>query len=99
MRYAVTSGVLAANSILNGSDYDAAIKKRLLPLIKISATNRMLLDRVGDKGFKRIANYWMKHQRKNSGDGLLFMEQIYRPGIIRRLLWPFTKRILFVNDL
>ena len=94
MRYAVTSGVLAANSILNGSDYDAAIKKRLLPLIKISATNRMLLDRVGDKGFKRIANYWMKHQRKNSGDGLLFMEQIYRPGIIRRLLWPFTKRIL-----
>ena len=54
----------------------------------------MLLDRVGDKGFKRIANYWMKHQRKNGGDGLLFMERIYQPGIIRRLLWPFTKIIL-----
>tara|TARA_B100000902_G_scaffold16583_1_gene19901 strand:- start:3422 stop:4672 length:1251 start_codon:yes stop_codon:yes gene_type:complete len=94
MRYAITSGVMAANSILSGSDYDAEIKKKLLPLIKLSATNRMLLDRIGDRGFKWLANYWMKHQRKNGGNGLLFMEQIYRPGIIRRVLWPFTNRIL-----
>ena len=93
MRYAVTSGVMAANAILDGTDYDSKIKKNLLPLIKISATNRMLLDRVGDKGFKRIAKYWMKHQRKK-GDGLLFIERIYQPGLLRRMLWPFTNRIL-----
>ena len=94
MRYAVTSGVLAANSILSGSNYDSEIKEKLLPLIKLSATNRMLLDRVGDRGFKRLANYWMKHQKKNNGDGLVFMERIYRLGLIRRLLWPLTNRIL-----
>ena len=94
MRYAVTSGVMAANSILSGSNYDAEIKEKLLPLIKLSATNRMLLDRVGDRGFKRLANYWMRHQKKNNGDGLVFMERIYRLGLIRRLLWPLTNRIL-----
>ncbi|MBA46416.1 MAG: hypothetical protein CMB31_07515 [Euryarchaeota archaeon] len=94
MRYAVTSGVMAANSILSGSNYDSEIKKKLLPLIKLSATNRMLLDRVGDRGFKRLANYWMRHQKKNNGDGLVFMERIYRLGLIRRLLWPLTNRIL-----
>jgi len=94
MRYAVTSGVMAANSILKGTDYDATIRKSLLPLIKLSATNRMLLDRVGDRGFKRLANLWMRHQRKNGGDGLLFMERIYQPDLIRRFLWFFTNRIL-----
>ena len=94
MRYAVTSGVMAANSILSGSNYDSEIKKKLLPLIKLSATNRMLLDRVGDRGFKRLANYWMRHQKKNNGDGLVFMERIYRLGLIRKLLWPLTNRIL-----
>ena len=35
----------------------------------------------------------MKHQRKK-GDGLLFIERIYQPGLLRRMLWPFTNRIL-----
>ena len=94
MRYAVTSGVMAANCLLNGTNYDAQIRKDLLPLIKLSATNRMLMNRVGDRGFKRIAKYWMKHQRKNGNDGLIFMEQIYQPSLIRRLLWPITNRLL-----
>ena len=94
MRYAVTSGVMAANCLLNGTNYDAQIRKDLLPLIKLSATNRMLMNRVGDRGFKRIAKYWMKHQRKNGNDGLIFMERIYQPSIIRRMLWPITNRLL-----
>ena len=52
------------------------------------------MDRVGDRGFKRIAKYWMKHQRKNGNDGLIFIEQIYQPSLIRRLLWPITNRFL-----
>ena len=31
MRYAVTSGVMAANCLLNGTNYDAQIRKELLP--------------------------------------------------------------------
>ena len=85
---------MAANCLLNGTNYDAQIRKEVLPLIKLSATNRMLMNRVGDRGFKRIAKYWMKHQRKNGDDGLLFMERIYQPSIIRRMLWPITNRFL-----
>ena len=95
MRYAITSGVYAAQTILNegGHGYDARIRSTLLPSIRISATNRMLMDRIGDRGFKRIATYWMKNQEK-TGDGLLFMERLYKPGFFRRMLWPITKRLL-----
>ena len=95
MRYAITSGVYAAQTILNGGgqEYDARIRSKLLPSIRTSATNRMLMDRIGDRGFKRIATYWMKNQEK-TGDGLLFMERLYNPGFFRRILWPVTNRLL-----
>jgi hypothetical protein len=90
MRYAITSGVLAAQSILQQCDYEVEVKKRLVPLIKISAINRFLMNRVGDRGFKIVARYWMRDQ-KRKGDGLRFMKWVYQPGIIRKSLWPIVK--------
>ena len=90
MRYAITSGVLAAKSILGEGDYESEVRKNLVPLIKISATNRFLMNRMGDNGFKMVARYWMRDQRKK-GDGLEFMRWVYTPGIFRRMLWPVTK--------
>ena len=90
MRYAITSGVLAAKSILGEGDYESEVRKNLVPLIKISATNRFLMNRIGDNGFKMVARYWMRDQRKK-GDGLEFMRWVYTPGIFRRMLWPVTK--------
>ena len=90
MRYAITSGVLAAKSILGECDYEREVRNRLLPLVKASAINRFLLNRVGDRGFKLVANYWMRDQRKK-GDGLAFMKWLYQPGILRKALWPITK--------
>ena len=90
MRYAITSGVLAAQSILEECDYEKEVKKRLVPLIKISAINRFLMNRVGDRGFKMVAKYWMRDQKKK-GDGLQFMKWVYQPGIIRKALWPIVK--------
>ena len=90
MRYAITSGVFAAKSILGECDYEREVRKRLLPLVKASAINRFLLNRVGDRGFKLVANYWMRDQRKK-GDGLAFMKWLYQPGILRRALWPITR--------
>ena len=90
MRYAITSGVLAAKSILGECDYEREVRSRLLPLVKASAINRFLLNRVGDRGFKLVANYWMRDQRKK-GDGLAFMKWLYQPGILRRALWPITR--------
>ena len=72
MRYAITSGALAAKSILGECDYESEIREKLLPLIKVSATNRFLMNRIGDRGFKMVAQHWMRDQRKK-GDGLEFM--------------------------
>ena len=66
MRYAITSGVFAAQDILGGASYEKQVRKHLLPLIKASAINRWLMNRVGDRGFKRVANYWMKDQAKKA---------------------------------
>ena len=62
MRYAITSGSLAAKSILGECDYEEEIRKQLVPLIKVSATNRFLMNRIGDRGFKKVAEYWMSDQ-------------------------------------
>ena len=90
MRYAITSGVLAGKSILGELDYEQEVRKRLLPLVKSSATNRFLMNRMGDRGFKAVARYWMRDQHR-TGDGLRFMRLIYKPGILRRMMWPFVR--------
>ena len=90
MRYAITSGVLAAQSILDQCDYEVEVRKKLVPLIKTSAINRFLMNRIGDKGFKLVARYWMRDQKKN-GDGLNFMKWVYQPGFLRKSLWPLVK--------
>jgi hypothetical protein len=48
------------------------------------------MNRVGDRGFKLVANHWMRDQRRN-GDGLNFMRWLYKPGLLRRTLWPIVK--------
>ena len=90
MRYAITSGILAAKSIMNEFDYEKEVRIRLIPLVRVSAINRFLMNRFGDRGFKLVAKYWMRHQKRR-GDGLPFMKWIYQPGIFRRALWPIVK--------
>ena len=90
MRYAITSGVLAAKAILGECEYEKEVRRRLVPLVKASAINRFLMNRVGNRGFKMVANQWMRDQ-KRKGDGLKFMQWLYKPGILRRSLWPLVR--------
>jgi len=90
MRYAITSGAFAAQDLLGGTPYEKQVRTHLVPLVKVSAINRWLMNRMGDGGFKRAARHWMKDQAKK-GDGLLFMRWLYRPGLMRRLLWPAVR--------
>tara|TARA_Y100001935_G_C16903536_1_gene312892 strand:- start:174 stop:497 length:324 start_codon:yes stop_codon:yes gene_type:complete len=48
------------------------------------------MNRVGDRGFKMVANQWMRDQ-KRKGDGLKFMQWLYKPGLARKALWPIVK--------
>ena len=90
MRYAVTSGVLAAKAVLGDCDYESEVRERLVPLVRASAINRFLMNRVGNRGFKMVANHWMRDQKKK-GDGLAFMRWMYKPGLGRRMLWPIVR--------
>jgi len=90
MRYAITSGAMAANSIMGSNDYEKQVRSRLIPLIRASAINRFLMNRIGDRGFKMVARYWMRDQARK-GDGLAFMKWVYQPGLFRRALWPIVK--------
>ena len=90
MRYAVTSGVLAAKAVLGDCDYENEVRERLVPLVRASAINRFLMNRVGNRGFKMVANHWMRDQKKK-GDGLAFMRWMYKPGLGRRMLWPVVR--------
>ncbi len=90
MRYAITSGALAAQAILGQCDYEREVFRRMVPIIRVSAINRWLMNRVGDRGFGRVARYWMRDQKKR-GDGLVFIERLYRPGLFRRALWPIVR--------
>ena len=66
------------------------MRGRLVPLVKASAINRFMMNRVGNRGFKMVANQWMRDQER-SGDGLNFMRWLYKPGVLRKALWPIVK--------
>ncbi len=93
MRYAITSGVLAAHDILGKSNYEHDVRKILLPQIKSSVANRFLLNRMGNKGFNRICKYWMKDQNKK-GDGLLFMRWVYRWDLLRKITYHLFAKFM-----
>ncbi len=59
MRYAMTSGFLVAQSIIHGANYDELCQNSFLPLLRTSASNRMIYEFLGNRGyefiFRRIA--------------------------------------------
>jgi len=98
MRYAITSGVYAAQDILGQVDYEKSVRKHLLPLVRTSAANRFLMNRVGDKSFNKIVDKWMKSQKKR-GDGLPFIAWIFRPDLLRRITWALFGKAMLKKEL
>ncbi len=94
MRYAITSGVFAAKDILGELTYDEEVRKKILPTVKTSVSNRWLMNRVGDRTFKRIAVNWYKDQKKKQ-DGLPYIANLFRPDWKRKIIYfLFGKRML-----
>ena len=89
MRMAVWSGVLAAQEILGGPTYDKQVRQHLLPYVRTSVANRWLMNRVGDRMFKRMCVNWMKDQ-KRSGNGLRWIGRLFRPTFLKRLVFRLT---------
>jgi flavin-dependent dehydrogenase len=89
LRYAMLSGHLAARALLDGrpADYDGLLSDRLGGLMKASVVNRYLYDKLGNRGYVRLAS---KIDRK--ADVRDWLRRYYGPGWVRSLLYPLARR-------
>ena len=97
MRMAVWSGHLAAQDILGNCNYETEVRKQLMPYVKTSVANRFLMNRVGDRTFKRMCKAWMKDQKKR-GDGLVWIGKLFRPSWYKSLLYTLVNPFMLKSD-
>ena len=87
MRYAIKSGELAARSLIEGVDYNRLWKSHFGKLLETSVTNRAMFELLGNRGY----GWFISHL---SGSSRL-REKLrghYQPTLIKRLLYPWSKR-------
>lgn len=88
MRYAVLSGVLAARSLIDGTDYDAAWQRDFKRPMETARLNRAIYDRLANRGYR-----WLLRVQELNGDGRKFLAWLYRSERIRRVLFAFERRM------
>ena len=89
MRYALTSGFLAAKSIAEGDDYQTLIKQRFDHMLRASVVNRFLWERMG----RRHYSYLMSKCKKVK-DPLDTLYEYFNLSTVQRLLFPLARFIL-----
>jgi flavin-dependent dehydrogenase len=85
MRYALRSGLLAALSIIAGTNYTQLWRHDLLPLLRTGVVNRFLFNAVGARG-RQIAL-----TRLSRGDAGWTLRRFYQPSVLSRLLFPAAR--------
>lgn len=86
IRTAVTSGYLAAQSIITGSDYGAEAHRLLAGKQQASMVNRYLWEKLGRGNYAFIMDRIDK-----SGDHLDFFRSFYNLNLVHRLAYPFAR--------
>ena len=84
MRYAFRSGILAARSLIEGTDYTGLWRKELLPLLRTGTSNRFIFNNIGERGWRLVLSGL---SRSDTGDRL---RRLYRPSAITRLIYPLA---------
>jgi len=87
MRSAITSGYLAAQSILDGEDYRQKAKHFFAPRLKASLVNRYLWEKIGRYSYAMIMDRIDK-----SRDPLAFLHSFYNYNRLQRLFYPLALR-------
>lgn len=85
IRYAITSGYLAAKSIIEGIEYNILWKNKFGQQIRTSLFNRVLYELFGDT----IYDFLVK-RTGTSKDPRELWKKFYNISISRRLTYPFT---------
>jgi len=87
MRLAMTSGVLAARSLLTGENYDALWQHELLPQMETSVVNRAMFSLLGNRGYR-----WFLRWVSASANPRRLLRHQYQNAWFKRLLLPWARR-------
>jgi hypothetical protein len=93
VRMSMTTGYLAARSLLASCDYDSLWQARLMPQLQAAAVHRVLFEMIGNVGYRMLLPYLRLF--RHSGRELLY--RYYRPMWYTHLLWPLAKRKLLTK--
>jgi len=86
MRLVISSGQLAARSLLTGENYDTLWRKELKPQMDTSVVNRCLFGLLGNRGY---GWFLRKQSDRDVRDAL---RKQYQPSMFKRVLQPWAKR-------
>jgi flavin-dependent dehydrogenase len=89
IRYALTSGFLAAKSIAGGDDYQTLIKQRFEHMLRASVVNRFLWERIGWRHYS-----YLMSQSKRLKDPIDTLYKISNFSRAQRWLFPLARFIL-----
>lgn len=84
MRYALRSGILAARSLTEGTEYTRLWRRELLPLLRTGVSNRFIFNTIGARGRR-----WALRGLSRS-DTAAKLGRLYRPSVLTRLVYPLA---------
>lgn len=94
LRMSMTTGYLAARSIIEGHDYDALWQARLTPQLQAATVHRMLFQIAGNTGYRILLPFIRLFAR----GGRELCHRYYQPMWYTRLLWPLAKGRLLAEQ-
>lgn len=86
IRFAVRSGILAARSLIERSDYDSHWQVALNPMLRAAVVNRAIYGGLGNAGYSRFLR-----KASQISDARAFLRRYYGPSWLKRLLYPWAR--------
>lgn len=85
MRLAISSGLLAAQSLLTHENYNTLWQRELMPQLKTSVVNRTLYSMLGNRGYS-----WFFKKLASRSDIRAMLRRQYQPSWYKNLLQPLA---------
>lgn len=86
MRHAMASGILAAQSMLTGDDYNLLWQQTFTTQLKASIVNRAIFSVLGNRGYRIVLN-----ALSGSSDLRVILHKQYRFGRVKQFLLPWVR--------
>lgn len=87
MRHAITSGILAAHSLINNTDYNQQWRNALGNQMLASVVNRVFFRNIPNWGYSWFLRYATEH-----GDSRNILHRFYQLSSFKRLTLPWSNR-------